>query len=310
MVSEYDTDFQRLAEYSADVICRSGVDMRWRYVSPSSFAVLGWTPEEMISMEAFALIYPEDLPALIATATRNFVPGVEPDRAAVRMRRKDGTLVWIEFTARVVRNPTTGEADEAVVTMRDISERKALEEKLSSLALIDGLTELPNRRAFDEALEREWKRTLREGSQISLLLLDLDHFKEMNDQYGHQAGDGCLRAVAAAVLGAVRTTDIAARYGGEEIAVILPSTETAGAIAAAEKVRTAVEALRITHEGNPEGKGWVSASVGVATALSRHGGTMRMPESLLLAADSALYKAKRDGRNRVATALLVARRDI
>jgi diguanylate cyclase (GGDEF)-like protein/PAS domain S-box-containing protein len=310
MASEYDTDFRKLAEYSADVICRSGVDMRWRYVSPSSFAVLGWTPAEMIAMEAFALVYPEDLPALIATATRNFAPDVEPDRAAVRMRKKDGTLVWIEFTARVVRNPSTGEADEAVVTMRDISERKALEEKLSSLALIDDLTKLANRRAFDESLDREWKRTLREGSQISLLLLDLDHFKELNDDCGHQVGDDCLRAVAAAVLGGVRATDIAARYGGEEIAVILPSTDTAGAVAVAEKVRSAVEALRITHEGNPEGRGWVTASFGVATALSRQGGTMRMPESLLLAADNALYKAKSQGRNRVATALLVASKNL
>lgn len=310
MASEDDTDFQRLAEYSADVICRSGVDMKWRYVSPSSFAVLGWTPEEMMGMEAFALVYPEDLPGLIAIATRNFAPGVEPDRAAVRMRKKDGTLVWIEFTARVVRDASTGEANEAVVTMRDISERKALEEKLSTLALTDGLTELANRRAFDEALEREWKRTLREGSQISLLLLDLDHFKEFNDQYGHQVGDDCLRAVAGAVRGAVRTTDIAARYGGEEIAVILPSTNTAGAVEVAEKVRSAVEALQITHEGNSEGGGWVTASVGVATALSRQGGTMRMPESLLLAADNALYKAKREGRNRVATALLVAFKEL
>jgi diguanylate cyclase (GGDEF)-like protein/PAS domain S-box-containing protein len=310
MASEYDTDFERLAEYSADVICRSGVDMRWRYVSPSSVAVLGWTPEEMINMEAFALVYPEDLPELIATATRNFAPGVEPDRAAVRMRKKDGALVWIEFTARVIRDPATGEADEAVVTMRDISERKALEEKLSAQALTDSLTELANRRAFDEALNREWMRTLREGSQISLLILDLDHFKELNDQFGHQVGDDCLRAVAAAVLGVVRTSDIAARYGGEEIAVILPSTDTPGAVAVAEKVRSAIEALQITHGGNPEGGGWVTASIGVATALSRQGGTMRMPESLLLAADSALYKAKREGRNRVATALLVARRDI
>jgi diguanylate cyclase (GGDEF)-like protein/PAS domain S-box-containing protein len=237
MVSEDDTDFQRLAEYSADVICRSGVDMKWRYVSPSSLAVLGWTPEEMKGMEAFALIFPEDLPGLIAIATRNFAPGVEPERAAVRMRKKDGTLVWIEFTARVVRDPSTGEANEAVVTMRDISERKTLEEKLSTLAMTDGLTELANRRAFDEALDREWKRTLREGSQISLLLLDLDCFKEFNDHYGHQVGDDCLRAVSRAVAGAVRASDIAARYGGEEIAVILPSTNTAGSVEVAEKVR-------------------------------------------------------------------------
>jgi diguanylate cyclase (GGDEF)-like protein/PAS domain S-box-containing protein len=310
MKTEFDTDFRRLAEYSADVICRSGVDMKWRYVSPSSFAVLGWTPEEMVGMEAFELIYPEDLPGLIAIATRNFAPGVEPERAAVRMRKKDGTLVWIEFTARVVRDPATGEASEAVVTMRDISERKELEEKLSTLALTDALTELANRRGFDEALNREWKRTLREGSQISLLLLDLDHFKEFNDQYGHQVGDDCLRAVAGAVKRAVRTTDIAARYGGEEIAVILPSTTTVGAVEAAEKVRCAIEALQITHEGNSVEGGWVTASIGVATALSRQGGTMRMPESLLQAADNALYKAKREGRNRVATALLVAFKEL
>jgi diguanylate cyclase (GGDEF)-like protein/PAS domain S-box-containing protein len=279
--------------------------MKWRYVSPSSFDVLGWTPKEMKEMEAFALIYPEDLPGLIAIATRNFEPDVEPERAAVRMRKKDGSLVWIEFTARVVRDSSTGEATEAVVTMRDISERKELEERLSTLALTDGLTGLANRRAFDETLGREWKRTLREGSQISLLLLDVDHFKRFNDQHGHQVGDDCLRAIAVAVKGAIRSTDIAARYGGEEIAVVLPSTNTAGALEVAEKMRCAVEALQITQGGNPQ-EGWVTVSVGVATALSRHGGTMRMPESLLLAADTALYKAKREGRNRVATALLVA----
>ena len=306
MPNEDITDFQQLAEYSADVICRSGLDMKWRYVSPSSFDVLGWTPEEMKAMEAFALIFPEDLPGLAVIATRNFASDAEPERAAVRMRTKDGTLIWVEFTARVVRDPLTHAAVEAVVIMRDISESKELEEKLSALALTDALTGLANRRAFDETLEREWKRTVREGSQISLLLLDVDHFKEFNDQNGHQVGDDCLRAVAEAIIGARRATDIAARYGGEEIAVILPSTDSAGGVEVAEKIRLAVEALRITHDGNPEGGGWVTVSVGVATALSRYGGTMRMPESLLLAADNALYKAKREGRNRVATALLVA----
>ncbi|MGD0730012.1 MAG: sensor domain-containing diguanylate cyclase [Terracidiphilus sp.] len=301
-----DTDFQQLAEYSADVICRAGVDMKWRYVSPSSLAVLGWTPEEMMGMEAFALVHPDDLAGLNEIATRNFASDSEPERTAARMRKKDGTLVWIEFTARVVRDPVTGEPEEAVVTMRDVSERKMLEDELSSLALTDSLTGLANRRAFDEALDREWKRTLREGSQISLLLLDVDHFKELNDRYGHQVGDDCLRAVAFAVKKAVRETDIPARYGGDEIAVILPSTDTPGALGVAEKVRAAVEALRLTNEDNPEGSGWVTSSVGVATALSRQGGTMKMPESLLLAADNALYKAKRKGRNCVATALLVA----
>lgn len=145
-----------------------------------------------------------------------------------------------------------------------------------------------------------------EGITNSLLLLDIDHFKQFNDRYGHQVGDDCLRTLAAAVSGAVRTTDIVARYGGEEIAVILPLTHTAGAVETAEKVRLAVEALQLTHEGSPEGGGWVTSSIGVATALARSGGTIRMPEGLLQAADNALYRAKREGRNRVATALLMA----
>lgn len=215
----------------------------------------------------------------------------------------------MEVSARVVRDATTGEPKEAVIVMRDITERKLMEEQLSALALTDSLTGLANRRAFDRDLDREWKRTLREGSQISLLLLDIDHFKKFNDRYGHQVGNDCLRAIAIVLRQAVRSTDVAARYGGEEIAVVLPSTDTEGAVALAEKIRAAIEALKLTHEGNPEGGGRVTASVGVATALARHGGTMRMPESLLLAADNALYKAKHGGRNRIATALLVASKE-
>jgi len=309
MATESETDFQGLAEHSADVICRVGLDNRFDYVSPSSFEVLGWTPEEMMAMEPFGIVCAEDRPMVVAAARHHLIPGVEAPLIAPRLRKKDGTLVWMEVSGRVVRDAATGKATETIIVMRDMTERKKLEDKLSALALTDSLTELPNRRAFDETLDREWKRTLREGSQISLLLLDLDHFKEFNDQYGHQVGDDCLRAVAGAVRGAVRATDIPARYGGEEIAVILPSTNTPGATEVAEKVRLAVESLQIVHEANPEGRYWVTASIGIATALSRQGGTMRMPESLLLAADNALYKSKREGRNQVATALLVARKE-
>ena len=308
LAGDDETNFQILAEYSADVICRVGLDMRLQYASPSSFQVLGYTPEEMTGMAPFAMIVSEDLPALSATAARLLAPGVELPLVVVRTRKKDGTIVWMEVSSRVVRDPTTNEAKEIIIVMRDITERKKLEEKLSSLALTDGLTGLANRRAFDQELDREWKRTLREGSQISLLLLDIDYFKSFNDKYGHQVGDDCLRAIAIAVSKAVRATDIAARYGGEEIAVILPSTDAPGAVEVAEKVRAAIEGLKFTP-GQPEGGASVTASVGVATALARFGGTMRMPESLLLAADTALYKAKREGRNRVESTLLVASQD-
>ena len=302
-------DFQFLAENSSDIICRAGLDRVLHYVSPSSASVLGWSPEEMTGRPVDEFILPEDFPILTATIVSNLATGVESGSVIIRMLKKDGSTVWMENRARILRDPDSGEPREFVVAMRDISDRKRLEDELSSQALTDSLTGLANRRAFDETLVREWKRTIREGSQISLLLLDIDHFKEFNDEYGHQAGDDCLRAVAAAVQGAVRDTDIVARYGGEEIAVILPSTNTGGAVEAAEKVRFAVEALQLSHSSGPGNQGWLTASIGAATALARHGATMKMPESLLLAADNALYRAKHEGRNRVATALLVAAKE-
>jgi diguanylate cyclase (GGDEF)-like protein/PAS domain S-box-containing protein len=304
-VSASAVDFQFLAKYSADLICRAGMDQVIEYLSPSSLELLGWTPEERIGKKVYGLIVPEDLP-IFDKAYQRLLAGADTVTAAVRMRKKNGSIIWMEGNARLVRNSATAEPKGVVVIMRDITKRKKLEDQLSALALTDGLTGLLNRRAFDGALEREWKRTLRDGSEMSLLLLDIDHFKQFNDQYGHLAGDDCLRAVAAAVCEAVRTTDTVARYGGEEITVILPSTFTAGAVEVAEKIRSTVEALRLPLEGNPEGGSWVTVSVGVATALARQGGTIKMPESLLLAADNAMYKAKHEGRNRVATALLIA----
>jgi diguanylate cyclase (GGDEF)-like protein len=251
-------------------------------------------------------IFSEDIPLLAAGVHRASAPDVLNDSVTMRMLKKDGSLAWIEGNARIIRDSATGEVQGYVALLRDVTERKLLEDKLSALAMTDGLTGIANRRAFDEALEREWKRTLRDGSQISLLLLDIDRFKAFNDNYGHQVGDDCLRSVAVAVTGAVRSTDIAARYGGEEIAIILPNTGMDAAAAVAEKIRAAVEALQLSHKGNPEGGGHITVSIGAATALARIGGTIRMPESLLLSADNALYKAKHEGRNRVATTLIMA----
>ena len=300
------TDFQFLAENSTDVICRAGLDRVLHYVSPSCVNLFGCEQGEMEGKIVDGRVFPEDMPKVMAAVARSLAPGVLEEGATIRMLRSDDTLVWTEVNARVIRDDVTGEALEFVLVMRDVTERKLLEEKLSMLAMTDGLTGVANRRAFDEALEREWKLTLRHGTQVSLLLLDIDHFKPFNDQYGHQVGDDCLRAVAQAAAGAVRATDIVARYGGEEIAMILPQVGVAGAWETAEKVRSVIEGLRVSHSGNPEGGGWVTVSIGAATALARVGGTMRMPEGLLQAADHALYKAKHGGRNRVEGGILLA----
>lgn len=192
---------------------------------------------------------------------------------------------------------------------REMLNRLAAEEalteaahKLELAANTDGLTGLSNRRRFDEALQTEWRRSARERTPLSLLLLDVDRFKAFNDRYGHQAGDDCLRAVAAAVGACARRPgDLAARYGGEELAMVLPGTDEEGAAHLAELVRSAVEALGLQHEDNGECGGVVTVSVGCATLSPQ---PISSPDTasrtLLKEADRMLYEAKRGGRNRVA----------
>jgi diguanylate cyclase (GGDEF)-like protein/PAS domain S-box-containing protein len=288
MGDEEDVSFQFLAENSTDVICRAGPDMVLHYVSPSSFHILGWKPQEMVGKK------PHDF---IVSQTSSFHPdslgsSLEETPITLRMRRKDGTIAWMETKQRLLRDAVGGKPSETIIVMRDITERKTLEEQLSLLELTDVRTGLATHRGFDEALEREWNRTLREGNPISLLLLDFNHFRQFHDWRFHREGDHCLAKAAAAVIGAVRVTDLAARYGAEEIAVILPSTGPGGAVKVAEKVQAAIHELRSSPTGAGTREGWLTVSIGIATASARPGATARMPEILRLGADNALRKAK------------------
>jgi diguanylate cyclase (GGDEF)-like protein len=169
--------------------------------------------------------------------------------------------------------------------------------ELRRLSSLDWLTEVPNRRHFEETLAREWRRSMRQGSEFSVLVCDIDRFKGYNDAFGHPAGDQCLRNVAHALSDAmVRGGDFVARYGGEEFAAILPDTPLEGAKVVAERMRAAVEALAIPHPASENGH--VTASFGVASGIA-------MPEAdplkLIELADKALYEAKAQGRNRICT---------
>jgi diguanylate cyclase (GGDEF)-like protein/PAS domain S-box-containing protein len=288
MSAEDAVSFQFLAENSTDVICRAGADAVLHYVSPSSFRILGWKPEEMIGKRPDDFTFGEDRSFLPAS----LIAGL--DGSAVRMRKKDGTTVWIEIRHHAICDSPTREPGEKVIIMRDITERKHLQDQLSVLEFTDSRTGLSTHRAFDEALEREWNRTQREGSEISLLLLDFDHFRQFHDWRHHREGDRCLGEAATAVIGALRITDFAARYGAEDIAIILPSTDSGGAVKLAGKVKSAAQALRSPAAGSGKCEGRLMVSMGLATVSARLGATARMPELLRLAAGSALQKAKRD----------------
>jgi diguanylate cyclase (GGDEF)-like protein len=181
--------------------------------------------------------------------------------------------------------------------MRLVRERtEQLEEanrKLAMLSYVDAITEVSNRRSFDEALAMEWRRSARTRSHLSLLMVDIDGFKPFNDALGHQAGDRCLRSVAAIISDCVRRAgDTVARYGGEEFVVLLSDTESPGAEILAERIRSAVEDRNIAHPSAPAGR--LTVSVGVATMTGKES---LEPSALVRLADAALYQAKRDGRN-------------
>ena len=168
--------------------------------------------------------------------------------------------------------------------------------ELEKLAAIDSLTGIANRRKFDECIASEWLRLAREKAPLSLILCDIDHFKLYNDTYGHQAGDRCLQQVARAISLAIkRPADLAARYGGEELAVILPNTTPEGAEKLARQICLKLEALEIPHINSPIDM-YVTLSVGVAGCIPHHDSS---PQALISAADRALYQAKKAGRNRV-----------
>ena len=307
---ESESRFRLIAENGSDVVSLYDVTGRIVYISPSCERVLGFLPEEMPRMAPFATVHPQDLDRL----QRHFNQLVRGEPVAsiqVRMMHKTGRHLWLDMMWRAVLDDA-GQVVRLQVSSRDITDSKQnerrLEEaqrklrqqqdmlqdvnsKLSELASLDGLTQLRNRRAFEERLADEERRWRRHGGELSLVLLDIDHFKSFNDTYGHPKGDEVLRNVGRLLKRSLRSADFAARYGGEEFAVILPNTDNAGAMVVAEQLRRLIAAA--TWDARP-----ITASIGVAS-MSEEVGT---GEALVDFADRALYRSKQAGRNRVTQA--------
>lgn len=180
--------------------------------------------------------------------------------------------------------------------VRNHLELKRQRDLLTTLSLVDGLTGIPNRRRFDEFLDLEWRRSLRTKNSLSIIMIDIDHFKLFNDHYGHALGDECLRKVAQTLFDSIkRTTDLVARYGGEEFICALPFAKLEDAVNIADKIRQNVLDLKIPHSFSPVSE-YVTMSLGVATTVPN---LNISPEKLVEAADRALYEAKAAGRNQV-----------
>ena len=271
------------------------------YVSPSCTEVLGYTQEELLGGHSLALVHPDDR-AYAERVLGTLGPNRNRASAEFRMLLKDGSYRWVEGRYRflpvdhgmvsVLRDITIRKRTELLLA--DTNERlEAANITLATMAAQDGLTGLANRRHFDRVLEEEYRRAARLEMPVGLVLLDIDSFKRYNDRYGHPAGDDCLRAVSQAIAGVLRRGgEQAARYGGEEIAVLLPGTDEAGARLMAERMVAAVRARAIPHRDSPTQ--CVTISAGVSGVIPTPGGS---PRGLVEAADRALYWAKARGRN-------------
>lgn len=302
-LSESEARYRLIAEFSSDMIAHSDFDFRWTYVSPAVERVLGYHADELCGTIHNTLTHPDDLEARDA-ARQKLLETHKPVPVSKRMRHAHGHYVWLE--AELCLTFQQGVPMGILAIYRDVSARRAAEqalarsyEAMSSLAAVDALTCIANRRELDRRLEQECARARLTRRPLSLLMIDIDHYKLFNDSYGHMAGDECLKRIAELLAQhEQRPADLAARFGGEEFVLLLPETDAASAARVAELICSGIQSLQLRHERAPYG--CVTVSIGLTTASD---GTMSA-KALLSAADRALYAAKQGGRNRFVTTVI------
>ncbi|HEY9098691.1 MAG TPA: sensor domain-containing diguanylate cyclase [Thiobacillus sp.] len=281
--------------------------MKFAYIGPQIESLLGWSQDSWRTADDWITrMHPDDRETVVNFCVSQSKAGVDHE-ADYRALTPDNGYVWIRDVVHVVRNEQ-GEVDSLVGFMFDISERKQAEEKLialqkelEALSFMDSLTGIANRRKFDATLDLEWTSASRSGQSLSLIMIDVDFFKQYNDHYGHAQGDKTLKTIAHTLgLAATRPRDIVARFGGEEFMLVLPETDGKAALQVAERCQRLVEKLRIPHPVSQAGQ-YITVSMGVGTIQPS---PKLAPHYLIEAVDKLLYQAKQNGRNRTESANL------
>ncbi|HEY5556755.1 diguanylate cyclase [Acetobacterium sp.] len=281
-----------LADNAADVIWTMDLYGQRTYVSPSVEKLRGYSSEEVKKQTFEELLCPDSLiimqnGLMLASEKVGSERALNTFRGEFEQPCKDGSTVWVETTVSGIYNEE-GNFIGMLGVDRDIAERKKMEEEIRRLSITDKLTQSYNRLKTDDTLEKELERSNRTKIPFSVILLDIDHFKSVNDTFGHQVGDTVLVELADILKNNVRSIDIVGRWGGEEFLIILPETDKNGAMLKAEKLRTLIDKNNFTKAGK------ITASFGVS---AYDGDTS--PENIVSRADAALYQAKENGRNRV-----------
>jgi len=272
---------------------------QFTYIGPQIESLLGWSPSSWVGVEDWAArMHPHDRQSVVDFCVSQSQAGVDHE-ADYRALTKEGRYVWIRDVVHVVRK--NGEVEALIGFMFDITERKLNEEKLlhmqkelEELSFKDGLTDIANRRMFDSIMAIEWASARRNRLPLSLIILDIDYFKQYNDHYGHVKGDDCLRQVAKVLSeAATRPRDFLARFGGEEFVLILPETDAKAAERLAEKCRQLIYRQQLPHADSKVDR-VVTISLGVGTVIPS---VDSEPVEFIDSVDRLLYKAKQNGRN-------------
>ncbi|MBN1321907.1 MAG: EAL domain-containing protein [Thermoleophilia bacterium] len=277
-----------LVQNASDIVTIVEIDGTVKYQTPSVARVLGFEPEDLVGSRLTEIVHPNDVPRV-----DSFLAEVASQPKAVkpvewRLRSASGAWLAAETTgSNLLEDP---DVQGVVLTTRDVSERKALQEQLTQQAFYDSLTGLPNRALFSDRIEHVLARADRQRLTVAILFIDLDDFKNVNDSLGHAAGDELLVLVAQRLLGFLRVEDTAARLGGDEFAVLLEGKTSA--LHASHVAERIVEGLRHPFTIGPR-RVFVSASIGIAIRSSAH----ETSEEMLRNADLALYAAKAEGKN-------------